>query len=254
MQIVNVQNIGSWMKQEYIIREDGNRGVVLMFGGWGSGPELFGCYAVPAGYDFILCYDYREMDFDYSILDGYSKVRLVAWSMGVWAAGHVFGSGKDARNALAGSPVWESRIAIGGTPFPIDDSMGIPVNIFAGTLENLSEITLAKFRRRMCGPEMGHFMEHLPGRGLDELRDELDSIGKAVAACPCDSGFGWDMAVIGGSDMIFPPQNQKNAWENLGVELHEAEDARHYEPSIFKFVLSLPADVVAGGDGWIREK
>ena len=32
----------------------------------------------------MICYDYRTLDFDYSIFDRYRQVNVVAWSMGVW--------------------------------------------------------------------------------------------------------------------------------------------------------------------------
>lgn len=238
------------MKHEYIKYREGNPGLVLLFGGWGSGPELFEEYEVPQGYDFLLCYDYRDMSFDFSLLDGYSKVRLVAWSMGVWAAGTVFGticrlaSGKDGGFvAEAGTGMvyipWESRIAIGGTPFPVDNEKGIPEAIFDGTLAGLSWITLEKFRRRMCGPAQEHFMAHVPHRKVDELKEELDCIGKAVRGQKCHpEDFGWDMAIVGGADMIFPVASQKNAWESLGTEVRLIKRARHYDPDVFREILN----------------
>lgn len=36
--------------------------------------------------DYMICYDYRTLDFDTSILEQYRQVNVVAWSMGVWAA------------------------------------------------------------------------------------------------------------------------------------------------------------------------
>lgn len=199
-----------------------------MFGGWGSGPELFREYAVPDGYDFMLCYDYRDMEFDFSMLEGYSDVRLVAWSMGVWAAGQVLGN-HDMR--------WGRRVAINGTTFPVNDTMGIPVDIFKGTLDGMSPVTLAKFRRRMCGSSLEHFMAHMPDRNADELKEELACILYNVDSSSVDCRFGWDMAVICGADKIFPAQNQRNAWESLGVETMFVETAWHYEPSVFKAAL-----------------
>ena len=72
------------MKQVFI-KKDNNTSVFLLFGGWGTSPELFAGYEIKHGYDFMLCYDYRDLDFDVSLLDGYDNVVPLAWSMGVWA-------------------------------------------------------------------------------------------------------------------------------------------------------------------------
>jgi len=235
------------MEQEYIIRE-GNPGLVLLFGGWGAGPELFREYSVPEGYDFLLCYDYRDMSFDRSVLEGYRKIRLAAWSMGVWAAGQVFGDGIKPEEESGERPetrfgngtgdlIWENRTAIGGTPFPIDDFRGIPEAVFDGTLTRLSWIVLEKFRRRMCGASLEHFMAHLPHRNVDELKEELVCIRDAVKASPGVCSFKWDTAIVGSSDMIFPASNQIDAWKSLGVEVQLVEGARHYDPSVFRKVL-----------------
>ena len=122
------------MEQRFIKKENNPR-LLLFFAGWGSDEHLFS-RPVEDGYDYLLCFDYRTLDFDYSLLDGYREIRLLAWSreirllawsMGVWVAGQVL-TGKDYP--------WQMRLAVGGTPFPIDDRKGIPEAIFRATLEN----------------------------------------------------------------------------------------------------------------------
>ena len=73
------------MKQRFIKKENNPR-LLLFFAGWGSDERLFD-RPVADGYDYLLCFDYRSPDFDYALLDGYREIRLLAWSMGVWAAG-----------------------------------------------------------------------------------------------------------------------------------------------------------------------
>ena len=99
------------MKQDFIIKND-NSSLLLVFGGWGTWTGLFSEGPFPEGYDVLLCYDYRTMDFDPSALSGYGTVRLIAWSMGVWVASRVL-AGADVR--------WEKRIAVNGTLTPVDD-------------------------------------------------------------------------------------------------------------------------------------
>ena len=38
----------------------------------------------PENSDLLVCYDYRSLDFDFTLLQGYQEIRLIAWSMGVW--------------------------------------------------------------------------------------------------------------------------------------------------------------------------
>ena len=55
------------MKQSYIIHEHHPR-LLLFFAGWGADETPFKMYR-PAASDFMVCYDYRTLDFDASGLD-----------------------------------------------------------------------------------------------------------------------------------------------------------------------------------------
>ena len=72
------------MKQSYIIHEHHPR-LLLFFAGWGADETPFKMYR-PAASDFMVCYDYRTLDFDASGLEEYREINLIGWSMGVWAA------------------------------------------------------------------------------------------------------------------------------------------------------------------------
>lgn len=43
----------------------------------------------PRGYDLMVVYDYSTLDFDENQLSGYNEIKVIAWSMGVWAAAQV---------------------------------------------------------------------------------------------------------------------------------------------------------------------
>lgn len=217
------------MKQRFIKKENNPR-LLLFFAGWGSDERLFD-RPVADGYDYLLCFDYRSPDFDYALLDGYREIRLLAWSMGVWAAGQT----------LAGHDYpWQMRLAVGGTPFPIDDCRGIPEAVFRGTLAHFSDAALVRFRRRICGTaeQVKEFLSHRPYRPVEELREEL----QALAACACrpSASFVWDKAIIGTCDKIFPPANQREAWRD--VEVIE-RDVEHYDGGLFDRLLSGEEDV-----------
>jgi hypothetical protein len=128
----------------------------------------------------MVCYDYSDASFDASLIAEYDEVDVVGWSMGVWMAARSL--------SLAGIAV-KSAIAINGTMFPVDAERGIAPEIFHGTLDGLSDATLMKFRRRMCGGAAGYksFMETAPQRSLESLRTELDVIGKLYESCTAAS-------------------------------------------------------------------
>ena len=68
------------MKQVYIIKKN-NPKLLLFFAGWAADETPFKQYC-PQGMDYMICYDYRTLDFDTSILEQYRQVNVVAWSMG----------------------------------------------------------------------------------------------------------------------------------------------------------------------------
>lgn len=214
------------MKQIYIIHEHHPR-LLLFFAGWGADATPFKEYR-PTDSDFMLCYDYRTLDFDASELGEYQKINVIGWSMGVWAASQVL---PPLRLNIAAS------IAINGTPYPIDDRRGIPQNIFRGTLDGLTGASLHKFLRRMCvdGEAFKAFLQITPRRPLDELRDELAEIEHMYQSLP-SATFRWKQAVVGKNDRIIPTANQLQAWEDLGTPVTQTDDA-HYQESIFRYYL-----------------
>ena len=106
--------------------------MTLFFAGWGMDECPFMDYC-PENSDLLVCYDYRSLDFDFTLLQGYQEIRLIAWSMGVWAASMVL---QD-----MDLPICES-VALNGTVTPVDDLKGISQQVFEGTLEGLNEGTL----------------------------------------------------------------------------------------------------------------
>lgn len=209
------------MKQIFL-KKEGNKNLLIFFAGWGADENLFNCKAAK-GYDYMLCFDYSSLDFDFSEIKEYSNIRLLAWSMGVWAASQTF-MDKDLP--------WEMRIAINGTNTPIDDNHGIPVAIFNGTLDSFSAVTLAKFRRRMCGSAEGvkTFLSHQPYRTLEDLHGELSAVRNMVCSMK-KAGFTWNKAVISTNDKIFPYANLLNAFDGTPKE---EIDAEHYDDGLFK--------------------
>jgi len=164
------------------------------------------------GYDVAVVWDYRDLRPDWNFAGHYDEIGIVAWSMGVAAAALT--------TATLDSRVTR-RIAVCGTLEPVSDSHGIPRAIFEATLATLDERRLAKFYRRMFTTREAHaaFAAAAPRRDIDGLHDELRAIAGATAVpLPADSRSArYDRAYIGGSDAIFPADNQRRAWEAAGV-------------------------------------
>lgn len=224
------------MKQVFL-KQEGNSRLLLFFAGWGADEHLFGS-SVAEGYDCMICYDYTSPGFIASWLEAYDSIRLLGWSMGVWAAGEALSSY---------TLPYEKKIAINGTPFPISDTKGIPIVVFEGTLDGLSADTLAKFRRRMCGSAgaLQGFMQHQPQRSLENLRGELAALKQRIEARG-DMGYPleWDEALIGDKDRIFSPANQERAWEEASVPVRHFEGA-HYDATCI-------AQLIGGNEAWIK--
>lgn len=217
------------MKQYFIQRKHFPR-LTLFFAGWGMDEHPF-MDCRPADSDLLVCYDYRSLEFDFTLLQGYRDIRLVAWSMGVWAASVVL---QDAAVPLG------ERIALNGTVTPVDDRRGIPQAVFGKTLESLNEVALEKFIRRMClrKENLAAFLSKRPQRPVEELKEELRKIGEQVKAVAVPR-LEWGRAVIGTDDLIFPAANQRNAWQT-GVEVAEYA-VPHYSAEVMKDLLCPPA-------------
>lgn len=227
------------MVQHFITRK-GRSTLSLFFAGWGMDFHPFSDYA-SGDADLMICYDYTDLGFGYGILEEYGKIKITAWSMGVWAAEQVL---KGHEN-ISGNIL--EAIAINGTPLPADDLYGIPENIFLGTLENLSEAsgkaadTVDRFRRRMCGDAgtFRTFMEKAPERDTGSLRDELASIWTRYRdekerkdnEKPDGSRISriWTGAIVCSKDRIFPAANQQRFWDEAATAYTLADGAHYCE-------------------------
>lgn len=219
------------MKQ-YFIRKNGHKELLLFFAGWGMDEHPF-LQIHPVDRDWMICYDYRSLEFDETLINEYSSITLVAWSMGVWAASQVM---KE-----HGSLAIIQRIAINGTLYPISETKGIAPAIFNGTLESLNESTLQKFQRRMCGPAAYKtFQAVSPQRPVEELKEELGAIQMQAQSLP-PALCHWQKAFVGKNDYIFLSQNQRSAWETLADSIIEV-DTPHYDRTLFEQVFHHQAN------------
>lgn len=207
------------------IQQTDLRTLTFFLPGWGMDVRPFRDYRSTET-DILMAYDFSDLELDAKWFSGYERIRIVAWSMGVWAASVLM-----ARHPWLG----DEAIAVNGTPFPIDDERGIPPKIFNATLAGLSEDSLARFDRRMCADRacFNAYNRCHPERGLADLSHELACIGREVPLQPVDPRF--TTAYAGDRDMIFPFRNQVRAWSGR-CELQSVA-AGHYAPELLRTLV-----------------
>ncbi len=212
------------MKTRWIQRKGYDR-LLIFFNGWGM-DESIALYlqANTSGRfqsDVLLCYDYRSVDMPAGIPDilgDYAERTVVAWSLGVWAASCIALEGID------------SALAINGTLKPISTGEGIQPDVFRATLDSYDEDSRIRFIRRMCGSaaELERFYAIAPQRSAHDQKAELGAIAGHVAAGRPSAMLEWSFthALIGGCDLIFPPQAQEQAWS--GTRRRMVKELPHF--------------------------
>jgi len=189
----------------YIRRRDKNDHLVVLYGGWGTDENVF-TPLCNDDFDFILFYNYSA---DEALVlpetKKYSRITLIGWSLGVWAAEYL--SPKTGIKP-------DVSIAVNGTPVPADDDYGIPLHVFEGTLNNITEENIDKFYLRMFGDKRTYDsnIELIPHRTLTSLHNELRWLYNRIMEQK-EPGFKWDYAVTSGCDRVFPSKNLAGYWE-----------------------------------------
>lgn len=202
------------MRYEYIIKGKSNK-LVVIFTGWATTPSMW--QNMQLNSDLIIIYDYRDLNIDLSIFDGYSNIYIFAWSFGVFAASKFI---EDRHSSL---PI-VYKMAINGTQYPIDDLRGIPSNIFDGTANNLDSRNLRKFYRRICTntQQFEDFIPTITDPNIANLTAELKAIQNYKTI---EKPLVWDSVLIGTLDKIFPAENQFRGWKNLANNIITIDDS-----------------------------
>lgn len=194
------------MHFEWLHRAETSRDVIVVFGGWGTGPACLS--HLTGAQDVLFARDYRVLEATLPDLSGYSHRYLIAWSFGVVAFAH-WQTGHDSG--------FDQRIAINGTASPVHAEFGIPPRVFRRTVEQLSETSFQDFMTQCFDTP-----QPMQAPDIAPLRAELIAVeqrGDAPAGA-------WDRVWISTRDRIFPPQNQERAWAHLPCAIRRI-DAPH---------------------------
>lgn len=185
-------------------KKEGNDRLILIFGGWSTDSDFYSGINFN-GWDVLVVTNYSNPDFPIELLDGYSTIYLFAWSLGVYAA-----------QILPPEKI-TIAIAVNGTEQPVNNMMGIPVSIYDGTLKNLNERNLLKFRKRMCGDKYDSVKNLFHEPHISTLKKELEFIKEDYFKRLEEKNFTkipWTRVIIAENDLIFSPENQLNFWNN----------------------------------------
>lgn len=190
------------------LQRDGNSHLLIFLNGWGMDEAIASQAPPPDDWDILMIGDYTRLDPIDDVTAAaseYARAVLVAWSMGVWAAGAA---------CLSLASVCGRAVAVNGTARPIDDQFGIPRSVYRTTLDRFSPQTRNTFYRRMCRTEAARqrFQAALPRRTLASQKAELQAIENHAQTVPADV-YPFDQVFIGQQDRIIPPRNQKRFWE-----------------------------------------
>jgi pimeloyl-[acyl-carrier protein] methyl ester esterase len=204
----------------YIRRREKNKQLVVLYGGWGTDENVFTPLCNDE-FDFILFYNYSA---DEALvlpeMKTYEKITLIGWSLGVWAAEYL-----STKTGI--KP--DLTIAVNGTPMPADNQYGIPLNVFEGTLNNITEENIGKFYLRMFGDKKTYQtnIDRVPHRTLKSLHDELRWLYNRIMEQK-EPGFKWNYAVTSKIDRVFPSRNLDGYWEKEKDTKHIILQLPHY--------------------------
>lgn len=211
------------MKTRVIFSQPGNRRLILIFAGWSTTPAFYRDLH-SEGWDIAVVWDYTDLDFDPSVIEDYSSVFIIAWSMGVAAAAHA------AATTLPSGRI-AAAFAVNGTLYPSSDRFGIPENIYESTRATLNARNLLKFTKRMgyvppapeTMPPVAPEDFYIPD--FDSLAIELENMRSEALK----GSLPWKRVYISTNDRIFPAESMHAYWEAAPSRPQIIDlDAPHY--------------------------
>ncbi len=185
------------------LNKQNNDKLVIFFCGWSFDYVPF--ERLDCGKNDVLCvYDYSEM-LPLSLAYEYKQISLITWSMGVYIAYLL-------RDEL---PNFDRKIAINGTPFPVDDEKGIPRRTFELTLKYVDSGLQGKFQQNLFKKpeEYEKYLLSPVRRSIGNRAGELAVLDKFIKSQTIEYSKFYDCAIISDADKIIPTRNQVKCWE-----------------------------------------
>ena len=195
------------------LNKQNNDKLIVFFAGWSFDENPFK-FLDCENYDVLIVYDYNDIS-SFPQIGNYHNKYLASWSMGVYTAYQI-------RNSL---PKFDKKIAINGTPFPVDDEYGIPQKPFILTLRHAKTGLEGKFYQNIFEKteEYQKYIENPVQRSIENRVSELNNIYKKIQNTPKEYSKFYDFAYVSLKDKIIPPKNQINFWETHKTEYQTLE-------------------------------
>lgn len=206
------------MKSDFLVRGRDPERLLAVFHGWSRSAAELVPWAARRTEDVLVFSDYAELpETAPAALAEYREFRVLAWSLGVWAAAFCCGT------------LWrrmpDAALAVNGTLEPLSVSFGIAPEIFLGTAEHwLNPAARRKFEHRMGGPAAG-----IPdsGRSPENQQRELLALAAAIGRTGMVANI-FTRAIVGRNDRIFPTEAQLAAWYKTGLTPEIWPEAGHW--------------------------
>lgn len=193
------------MKYHWLNKQN-NTELIVFFTGWSFDEKPFEFLDCGSA-DVLFVYDYNEISaLEKEIFTKYTKKTLLTWSMGVFAAYLLKDELKD----------FNQKIAINGTPFPVDDEFGIPQKPFLLTLRHAKTGLEGKFYQNIFEKEeeFEKYSKTPVRRSIENRVEELKSLYKKIKSTKFDYENFYDFSLISTNDKIIPTKNQIKFWQN----------------------------------------
>ena len=199
--------------QYHWLNKKNNNKLIIFFAGWSFDYNPFK-FLECENYDVLFVFDYNEIT-QLPEIPKYSEKYLIAWSMGVFTAYLL-------KNNL---PEFDKKIAINGTPYPVDDKFGIPQKPFLLTLRHAKTGLEGKFYQNIFDKqdEYSIYEKTQVKRSIENRETELKALYERIKSTDLNYEKFYDFALISSYDKIIPTQNQINFWqENAPYKLLES--------------------------------
>jgi pimeloyl-[acyl-carrier protein] methyl ester esterase len=219
------------VKSKWLHRKKSDK-LIFFCNGWGMDEHPF-TPLESSEWNVLMFYDYTDLRTDQNLvqlIDKYTEVVLVAWSMGVWVGQQLFHPFSDNLTA---------SLAINGSLKPIDDQFGIPEDIAQGTHDSLDEKQRLKFYGRMCKDRTLYrdFLTNQPQRSVESQKIELGVLLNITRDTSIRKSI-YDCVLVSEHDYIIPTKSQLNFWPEKII--------RHVNGSHFLFYSYENWDDIVG--------
>lgn len=190
--------------QQYWLKQEGNQDLILYMLGWAATPNAIS-HICPQRYDVLAVCNYTSIEpIPATLLSGYRRIYLFAWSFGIWVA----------EQTCKDLPLYKA-VALNGTPYPVDPRYGMRLRVVLRTMRcqaNNGTKPAAEHQDSTRYMPSGPY----PDRGSLEKITELENLAKWSQENQ-ERSIHWDKAYIADKDEIFPPANMRAYWEPLGL-------------------------------------